>query len=226
MKLKKIVLAVVISSIALVSTVSAASFTDTRGHWAEDIINDLADSGILSGVSETHFNPDNTVTRAEFLRMSLGAKGIETVSYREGECLDVKSGAWYADTVQTALDNGFIPEAMIEGYAAHVVSDENSAKAVYSGVFNPETPITREEMAYIAQAVYQYSLGEDGLDRLEVPPDLSFDDTSRISTWAMDGVKHAYANSIIQGMGDGNFAPRDTATRAQAASIIMNLISI
>ena len=224
MDIKKII---TVSALALAVTASsayAAKFTDTRGHWAESIIDALAERGIVNGVSADKFNPDGTVTRAEFYQMAFGAAGIESVPYRDGECVNVKKSAWYADTIQSALDRGLIPEAMIEDYSVEVIADEDGSKAVYSGTFDAEKPITREEMAYVAQASFQYGLGADGLDELSIPLDLDFDDTPTISAWAVNAVKHAFANELVAGMGDGTFAPRSTATRAQAAVIIRNMI--
>ena len=223
MDIKKIAAALIIT-VALPSAVYAAEFTDTRGHWAESIIDELAEKGIVSGVSADKFNPDGTVTRAEFYQMAFGAVGIGAVPYREGECVNVKKSAWYANTIQSALDRGLIPEAMIEDYSVEVIVDEDGSKAVYDGTFDAEKPITREEMAYVAQAAYQYGLGENGLDELSIPLDLDFDDTSTISAWAVNAVKHAFANALVAGMGDGTFSPHNTATRAQAATIIRNMI--
>ena len=224
MKLKRLTAAVILSSIAIASTVSAADFADTKGHWAENIINKLADAGIVHGISDTEFNPDGTVTRAEFLKMALGAAYIEETEYRKGECLDVIASDWFAPCVQSALDRGLIPEGMISGYSVEIVESENGSKAVYSGTFGGNTPIKREEMAYITQSVYQYSMSEGSLANLEIPVDIPFDDVNRVSLWALDGVRHAYTNGLIFGMEDGTFRPQDTATRAQAAAIISNLL--
>lgn len=224
MKLKRLTAAVILSSIAIASTVSAADFADTKGHWAENIINKLADAGVVHGISDTEFNPDGTVTRAEFLKMALGAADIEETEYRKGECLDVIASDWFAPCVQSALDRGLIPEGMISGYSVEIVEGEDGSKAVYGGQFNGNTPIKREEMAYITQSVYQYSLGEGSLANLETPVDIPFDDVNRVSLWALDGVRHAYTNGLILGMEDGTFRPQDTATRAQAAAIISNLL--
>ena len=224
MNIKKIITVSALALAVTASSVLAAGFTDTRGHWAENIIDELAEKGIVSGISADEFNPDGTVTRAEFYQMAFGAAGIEAVPYRDGECLDVKKTAWYANTIQSALDRGLIPESMIDDYSVEVVVDEDSSKAVYSGAFDAEKPITREEMAYVAQASFQYGLGEDGLDELSIPLDLDFDDTPSISAWAVNAVKHAFANELVAGMGDGTFAPHNTATRAQAATIIRNMI--
>lgn len=223
MRLKKLALAVIVSSMALMSTVSAADFADTRGHWAETVIDRLAAADVVHGISDTQFNPDGTVTRAEFLKMALGAVKIEDVPYREGKCLDVAPSEWYGGCVQSALDKGLIPEGMIDGYAVQVIG-ENETKAVYKGSFNGSIPIKREEMAYLVQSVYQYSLDAEDLDKLDFAGDLPFEDVSTISIWAYDGVSQAFANDFIAGMGDGTFAPQQTATRAQAAVIISKLL--
>lgn len=225
MNIKRTITAVILAVAVITPSALAVSFTDTRGHWAEDTISTLADKGIVSGVSATEFNPDGTVTRAEFLRMALGTMKVENVKYREGECLDVKNDAWYADTVQTGLECGIIPDAMIKDCSIEIKEEGSDTRAVYHGSFNAEAPITREEMAYVAEAAYTYSLEKGALKTMKYPKDLDFDDTSSISVWAIDGVRHAYSDSIISGMGDGTFAPKSTATRAQAAVIINNILN-
>ena len=220
MNFRRLTAAVVISSLAVSSMAYAADFSDTRGHWAEEIINTLADAGIVNGVGDGRFNPDGTVTRAEFLRMALGAAGIDVTPYRKGECLDVNANDWFAPYVQSALDKGLIPEGMIRGYSV----EEKNNKVILRGVFSANTPIKREEMAYITQSVYQYSLVKGDLNNLEIPVDMPFEDVSAISRWAVEGVKYAYTNELIFGMDNGTFAPQSTATRAQAASIINNLL--
>lgn len=225
MKLKKVVPAVIVLLTAFMSAASAASFTDTRGHWAEDVINTLAEADVVHGVSDTAFNPDGTVTRAEFFKMALGAAGIDDVPYRSGECLDVTASEWYGGCIQSALDKGLVPEHMIGGYVSSVIEENGESRARYSGYLSAETPITREEMAYIAQSVYQYWLGEDNADNMEEAVDMPFTDLSSISRWAFDGVRYAYAQDFVAGMDDGTFSPRQTATRAQAAVIVNNLLT-
>ena len=113
MNMKKVVAVTLILSSMTAVSASAAEFNDIKGHWAEDVINELADKDIIHGVSDTEFNPDGTVTRAEFLKMALGTVGIADVPYRSGECLDVTASDWYGGCVQSALDKGLIPEDMI-----------------------------------------------------------------------------------------------------------------
>lgn len=219
MKLKKIIIPAMLAVGLLTTAAQAADFTDTRGHWAEEIINRLADADVVHGISDTQFNPDGTVTRAEFFKMAMGAVGIDDVPARSGECLDVKGTEWYAPCVQSALDKGLIPDNMINGCNAEVT--ESGVK--YTGEFNAETPIKREEMAYIAQEMYQYGKGYEQR-AMKKAEDLTFTDVRMISIWALDGVRLAYSNGLIAGMDDGTFAPQETATRAQAATIISNLL--
>lgn len=224
MKLKRIIILSVLASALSASSAGAAGFADTKGHWAEEIIDTLASEGIVSGVSDTEFNPDGTVTRAEFLKMALGAADIDEMSYRSGECLDVRADDWFAPCVQSALDRGLIPEAMIRDYAVSIVGEENNPRAVYSGYLDADTPVKREEMTYIAQSVYQYSLDGSEALALKKPADMYFTDLSSISLWALDGVRHAYSNGLVSGMDDDTFRPQSTATRAQAATIIYQLL--
>lgn len=220
MNIKKVVAAALILSSMTAVSASAAEFNDIKGHWAEDVINELADKDIIHGVSDTEFNPDGTVTRAEFLKMALGTVGIADVPYRGGECLDVTASDWYGGCVQSALDKGLIPENMIGNYAAKITD----GKVIYSGFFDGDKPIKREEMAYMVYMLYQYSCDEEESYNILTPVDLQFDDVSQISQWALDGVRYAYTNGLISGMDDDTFRPQQTATRAQAASIISRLL--
>lgn len=222
MKIKFLVLTMALAVSVTAVTASAAHFSDTDCHWAEEIIDDLSQRGIVNGISQTEFNPDGTVTRGEFLKMAMEIAGIETVEYRSGECLDVTASDWYGEYVQSALDKGLIPKEMIGDYGFRIVED----KGIYSGYFDGDKPIKREEMAYIMQAAYQYSLTEENYQELETPFDMHFTDLSAVSVWALDGVRHAYAQGFIFGMEDGTFRPQETATRAQAAAIINNVLSV
>mgnify|MGYP000835378538 FL=1 len=109
MNIKKVVAAALILSSMTAVSASAAEFNDIKGHWAEDVINELADRDIIHGVSDTEFYPDGTVTRAEFLKMALGTVGIADVPYRSGECLDVTASDWYGGCVPVSYTHLTLP---------------------------------------------------------------------------------------------------------------------
>ena len=228
MKIKRIIAAAVTAVMMLTSlSANAASFTDISGHWAEATIIDLANKGIVNGVSKTAFNADGTVTRAEFLKMTMEAMDIGTVTARNGECLDARSSDWYAPYLQSALDKGIVPENMIAGYNLDVRrADNGTIKAVYSGAFNGYIPITREEMAVIAQYMYQYTRNANTMKNMKEGEEMPFTDADDISGWAYEAVKLAYAQGFIDGMGDGRFEPKAAMTRAEAATIISRMLNV
>ena len=53
---------------------------------------------------------------------------------------------------------------------------------------------------------------------------ITFTDQDQISSWALDSVQKAVALGLLKGMGDGFFAPVDSATRAQSAVVIYRLL--
>lgn len=231
--MKKIIGLTIAAITAFSTAAAAAGFSDSSGHWAESYINVLAERGIVNGITDTEFEPEGTVTRAQYLKMMMEAVGIQPVEFRYGECLDAKAGDWYAPYLQAALDAGLIPESMIAGcnvkveYEVDESGKATSSKVTYSGAFNGDLPITREEMAVLTQYLYQYSKTVLTDDRTEYENTAAeeFTDSADISDWAKVSVSQAVENGFITGMDDGTFLPRTTATRAQAAAIIYRVIN-
>lgn len=228
--MKKIIAAALASAMLITGNALAVDFADTKGHWAEANIERLVHKGIVDGMTDTEFMPEAEVTRAQYLKMIMSACGLKTAEYREGGCLEAKSTDWYAPYLQSALDCGLIPENMIAGYKS-VVSYElgedgrvSESGIEYSGAFNGDLPISREEMAVLTQNVYQYTrtvLTNHEVDTKELK---DFEDQQDISEWARQSVKMAAANGFIEGTDDGRFDPNGSATRAQAATVIIRVI--
>lgn len=228
----KRIIAMVLAGVMLTSTSAMASlpFSDIAGHWAEGYITKLANSGVVNGVTDTTFVPDGQVTRAQYLKMIMEATGMKTATPRSGECLDAGVGEWYAPYLQSALDNGLIPSAMITGFKESVqyTVDENgtatASKVVYQGAFNGNLPINREEMAVLTQYVYQFTRTILTNQKEDISKVKGFADGAEISDWALVSITHAVANGFMDGMDDNMFNPRDTATRAQAATVISRVL--
>lgn len=172
------------------------TFTDIDGHWAMEDIMFLADLGIVSGIGGGLFDPEGTVTRAQFARMLVLAVGWEPM----------------ADPVLPFTDAADIPD-----WAAGYVATAHARGVILGkpdGRFAPHEFITREEMAVmIARAI---GLTESG--------DTGFTDNEFISDWARGPTRWLGEEGIISGMGDGTFAPKDYLTRAQGARVLAQFI--
>ena len=180
------------------------NFTDIDNHWASREIKTLANAKIAEGVSDTEFNPEGTVTRAEFIAMVLRTAEISPKAYTGG-FTDVSAGDWYADTIQAAADAGLIDSHFVQG-----------------GAILPNQPITREEMASLINNidVYKKANVPDYVGALS-----SFADGGSISDFARAAVSNLLMDGIIRGYEDGTFKPANTATRAEAAAMLYNYIT-
>jgi len=118
------------------------SFVDVYGHWAEDYITGLSQKELISGMSESRFEPNGVVTRAEFLTMLVRASGIAPATY-SGGFGDVYADDWFAGYVSAAMNAG-------------IVSGES---------FRPNDQITREEMCKMLVAFY----GADKISASDMP---------------------------------------------------------
>ncbi|QJD82707.1 hypothetical protein HH215_05600 [Cohnella herbarum] len=175
------------------------NFSDLSEHWAKASIKQAVSSGIVTGYQDGTFKPDKTVTRAEFAVMLMNALKTE----RAGAALTftdtAKIGSWAQKEVAQAVQTG-----IINGYE--------------DGTFRPAGEITRAEMAaMIARALGKYSEAN--------ATTTSFADDKDIPMWAKAAVAYVKQASIVQGKGDNQFAPGDHATRAEAVTVLLNMLA-
>ena len=170
----------------------------SSSHWAYEAIEELAEKGILNGKGDANFVPDDGVTLEEFVKII--AVAFDLTADSEIRFADVEADRWSADYIAAAAAHGI------------VTGDGES--------FNPAQVITRQDMAVIIYRVFEH-LG------LEVSGDvISFDDDAEISDYAKKAVEALTAAGIINGMGDGTFAPKTNVTRAQSAKVVYGLLQL
>jgi len=177
-------------------------FSDMANHaWAKEAVEDLNKLGVVSGVGGDMFAPSRKITREELLAMLLRAYGINPDGATTDKFTDVESGSWYAPYVAKGLELG--------------VTSGISEKEFGTGKY-----ITRQEAAAMANRIAE-AFGVS-LTRGEE----TFADDANIAPWAKDAVYKLKNAKVINGVGDGTFAPLSTCTRAEAAVIINALINI
>lgn len=195
----------VLSIVSMLSPVLAfAAFDDLSSHWAKNDIEVLVEQKIVDGVTPTQFEPDRSITRAEFAALvvrSLGLTSVTSSTYFS----DVDVSDWYADTVSTATYAG-----LINGY------EDNS--------FRPAAPVTREEMAAIVFRALTYAEVATTVPASTQKELLSqFKDADQI-VWAHKEIAAALNAKIMNGMTADTFSPTGTATRAQAAVVVKRFL--
>lgn len=87
---------------------NSVSFTDTLKHWSRAFVVLAAAKGLIEGVGDGKYNPDKTVTRAEFDAMVVRALGRGGSIDNTEPYNDVKQGAWYFDEVAQAKGLGLL----------------------------------------------------------------------------------------------------------------------
>ena len=108
----------------------ATPFVDIDGHWGKTFIEKMYKAGVINGMDDTHFAPDSTVTKGQFVTLIAQALKLETTD---------TDGHWAAKFVNAAK-------------AANLIADD-IAVATNEDL---ETPITREEMASMVTKAAKY----------------------------------------------------------------------
>ncbi|MBQ5995998.1 MAG: S-layer homology domain-containing protein [Clostridia bacterium] len=179
-------------------------FPDVKmGSWYYDAVMINVEQGILSGYVNGYFGPNDNLKRQDFVVMIANLVGADLSKYQNAtpKLKDVKKGAYYAAAVNWAVDNG-----IIAGYA--------------NGKFGVGDNITREQICTILYRMF------DSPSVSNVSGTLAgFSDRRFVSSFATNAVAWAVQNKIISGMSDGRLAPTSTASRAQIAMIMLNLIT-
>lgn len=118
----------------------AVSYTDIKGHWAQEYIEALAALGAVGGYPDGSFKPEQAISRAEFATMLVKAFKLEN---KGGRIFADTAVHWAKDSIAAAAANG-----IVTGY------DSNT--------FGPDDIITREQMAVmIFKAAQLSSVGEE-----------------------------------------------------------------
>ena len=180
-----------------VPKVSDISFSDLDScEWARTAITLLAAKGVINGKSAGVFAPMDSVTRAEFVKLLVGAFNISGTTDKAFE--DVPKEHWAHSYISAAVANGIV-------------------NGISETSFGSGNKITRQDMAVLC-ARFLESKGI-ALSAEEV----SFNDNNTISDYAKDSIYKLAGAGIINGVGDNLYAPYNTATRAEAAVIIYRL---
>lgn len=194
-------------AMALMRGIDVPQFTDVaEDAWYHDYVYDLVYRGVVNGMTATTYEPEGKLTRAQFVKLlACSLADAETLKTYEGKHpFKDSEGHWAEAYIAWAKDKG-----IVEGVSATE--------------FDPEAPITREQMATIFG---RYALKQG----IELPKSDnaagSFPDADKISEYAREFVELMRIAGILNGYEDGTFRPQGNATRAEAAKLFSLFLSI
>jgi|GEM_PF-2335629 len=172
--------------------------------WYYPFVRAVWEQQLFQGTSPTTFAPQDNMNRAMFVQALANLENVDLTVYRTWVATfdDTASTAWYFGAVEWAASQGLV-------------------SGVGNNNFAPSRPITREEMVvmlnnFIVSRNIVLPQGETSL----------FTDHDSISAWAIEGVTAIQAAGIISGHPDDRFAPQDTATRAEVATIFARFLEV
>ena len=170
-----------------------------EGSWYYDAVSYVYEHGLMTGTSGTAFAPDANLTRAMMATVLWAMEGSPVVNYAM-TYTDVSGGAWYAEAVRWATSEGVV-------------------SGVGDNRFDPDAPITREQMAVMLYAYAAHKGYDTDHNSAEAR---TFHDYDAISGWALTAMEWAVDAGLIGGKPGNILDPAGTATRAEVATILRN----
>ena len=177
-------------------------YTDVaEDDWHYEAVKYAFEKGIMTGINDTTFAPDDNLARAQFAVILHRMNGTPAVEYTD-RFHDVAEDVWYTDAILWAADKG-----VVTGYS--------------NGNFGPSDHINREQMALM---MYRYA--KDQGYSLDGAADFSqYQDASYVSDFAQEAMAWAVGNGIITGKyNETQLDPQGNATRAECATIMMRFL--
>jgi len=200
-------LAMLMSTFMLTATAtaegSALPFTDVKASkWYYDAVKTVWEEGIMEGKSEGIFAPNEPMTRAQIVTIFYRlADRFETGLGKSLNFTDTKKNAWYADYLGWA-----VAEELVGGYP--------------EGDFRPNNAITRQELAKLIVEFLKYVIAKVESESLVE----SFADEKKFPGWSREYIESLRETGLMGGDESGNFNPKQTATRAEVATVIVRML--
>lgn len=178
-------------------------FMDVKpGSWYYKSIVYAVSNGLMNGVGDSKFEPEEGMTRAMLVTVLWRYEG--SPKQRPSTFSDVRRGQWYSEAVSWAAKNGIVT-------------------GVGDNKFEPDTQITREQIATI---LYRYAQKKRA-DTSARGSLSAFPDNGKVNGWAKTALQWCVGEGLIGGTNENGkvyLDPQGTATRAQVATILMRYI--
>ncbi|WP_020430902.1 S-layer homology domain-containing protein [Paenibacillus riograndensis] len=177
--------------------VPGPALKDIADLWSTRTISAFLKLKVINGYADGTFRPDKTITRGEFAAVVAKAFGLAKKS--DASQLSDVNTHWAQEAIAVLASNG-----IIAGYP--------------DGTFKPEREISRSEIIMILSRIVNFN------NAAPVKAGITFSDTA--NSWNKDQIARAAQIGLINGKGNGKFAPAQSSTRAEALTIVMNALCL
>ncbi len=176
------------------------SFNDVPvSYWAAEAVYALTKEGIVSGVGNDNFAPEEKVSRSQFAKMLVEAFDIKASGTAVFK--DADKNAWYYTYINAANGAG-----IINGYP--------------DGTFGVDDAITRQDAAVMLARALNYKGIKSEAETV------SYNDAEKIAPYAADAIGTMLKAGIMSGRGNNNFDPEANMTRAEAATVFYRMLNL
>lgn len=172
-----------------------------KDHWFYNDVLYVYENGLMNGVSDTEFAPNETLTRAMVVTILSRMSGEEIDEATESAFSDVATGMWYSNAIAWA-------------------ASKNIVNGFEDGTFQPDAPVTRAQLVTILYRYAQYK----GMDVSTLSDLAQFTDAADVPAYALEAMQWAVGSELISGNGLLIDASAN-ATRAQVAAIIHRFLT-
>lgn len=167
--------------------------------WAREAIGALAYEGVVSGYEDGTVLPNKEITRDEFVKLLVTALSIDVDENAVCAYSDIQAGSWQQPYIAAATNSGIVTgTGTLTFGSGQTISRQDMATMIYRAVLKLKVTLPSGNIA-------------------------AFNDAEMISGYALEAVNKLAAAGVVSGMGDDNFAPGASATRAQAICMIFNI---
>ena len=211
MNVKKQVISACLAGTVLLGTatmpamaVSVDQLTDVKKtDWFYSAVQYVAEKDYMIGVTDDLFAPSREVSRAMFVVILHRMDGEPSVA-TSTTFADVPADAWCAKAVSWAVQNG-------------IVYGLNEKE------FAPNAPVTRQQMCVMMDRFLDYRAKKDNKTFKTTNAAKTFLDADSIGAFAKEAVKQCQMLGLMNGDKEGNFNPKNNATRAEVAVVVQRL---
>lgn len=178
-------------------------FADVRENdWFYDNVIYAFENGLMNGMSENKFGPNENITRGMFVTVLYRLEGSPEVDL-SFSYTDVADDKYYKDAILWAKRNAI-------------------AWGITETEFAPDENITREQIAAIMLRYARYKNYDTTV--AANTNILSYTDFDDISDYAIEAMQYAVGSGLMKGKTDATLNPKDFATRAEIAAILERFI--